>query len=302
MRYARLTPGQGFQPVNSFLYYLQRLVVSPRLRTLCIRAFRSWVRVRRGGGTAASAATSSQRQLLDTLRTDGYSSLGSLLTQVQCDDIHRYFADKQLTGRGDGASGYIISQAPSHARIAEYSLRDIVGCPHILELANDRRLLQLAASYIGCKPTISQLGLRWSFPVQETNSDLQTFHRDSEDWRYLKVLVYLTDVGAGDGPHVYVRGTHLTKASMRLRVQSDSEIARQYGEDKLIVATGSRGFGFAVDTAGIHKGSRPADKPRLMLQIQYSLFRSYAYVYEPQPYRGWPPFDRYINRLILAFP
>ena len=62
MRYARLTPGQGFQPVNSFLYYLQRLVVSPRLRSLCIRAFRSWVRMRRGGGTAASAATSSQRQ------------------------------------------------------------------------------------------------------------------------------------------------------------------------------------------------------------------------------------------------
>jgi hypothetical protein len=37
-----------------------------------------------------------------------------------------------------------------------------------------------------------------------------------------------------------------------------------------------------------------------MLQIQYSLFRSYAYVYEPEPYTGSLPFDRYINRLILT--
>lgn len=300
MRYARLTPGRGFQPVNSFLYYLQRLVVSRRVRQLCIGVFRKWIRVRRGRGAAVSS--SSQREILQTLDADGYASLGTLLTRSQCADIQRYFADKLLSGSGDGASGYTIGRIPPDARMGEYSLRDIVGSPHILELANNRRLLEMAASYIGCKPTISQLGLRWSFPKDGTRSDLQTFHRDSEDWRYLKVLIYLTDVGPNDGPHAYVRGTHKTRATMRLRVQSDNEIHEQYGSERVIVATGERGFGFAVDTAGVHKGSRPLDRPRLMLQIQYSLFRSYAYVYEPQPYKGWPPFDRYINRLILAYP
>lgn len=246
MRYARLTPGQGFRPVNCFFYYLQRIVVSPRLRGMCVRALRQWVRMRRGSGAASTTTT--QRHVLNTLHDDGYASLGSLLTDSQCEDIHGYFSDKLLTGRGDGTAGYTIGQVPSHARLAEYSLGDIVGSPHILELANNRKLLALAASYIGCKPTISQLGLRWSFPAQDTCSELQTFHRDSEDWRYIKVLVYLTDVGPGDGPHVYVRGTHKTRASIRLRMHSDSEITRQYGMDNLIVATGGRGFGFAVDT------------------------------------------------------
>lgn len=299
MRYARLTPGRGFRPVNSFLYYLQRIVVSPRLRGLCVQAFRQWVRVRRGG--SAAAATISQCKLVATIHDEGYVTLGTLLTNRQCDDIHRYFSDKILTGRGEGATGFTIAQVPANARLADYCLRDIVGSPHILDLANDRRLLELATSYIGCKPTISQLGLRWSFPTEGTRSDLQSFHRDSEDWRYFKVLVYLTDVGPCDGPHIYVQGSHKTKAPIRLRAHSDSEIIRQYGAERLIVATGQRGFGFAVDTAGVHKGSCPTENPRLMLQIQYSLFRSYAYLYEPQPYRGWPPFDRYINRLILAY-
>ena len=51
MRYARLTPGHGFKPANSFLYYLQRIIVSPPLRGLCVRMFRNWVRVRHGLST-----------------------------------------------------------------------------------------------------------------------------------------------------------------------------------------------------------------------------------------------------------
>jgi hypothetical protein len=300
MKYARLTPGHGFKPANSLLYYLQRLIVLPPLRGLCVRLFRNWVRVRQGISFHEPAPE--HRRLLDELHADGYVALGNVLTTRQCDEIQAYFADKVLTDRQDDTSTFTVAHAPPRARLAEYGLRDIVGCPHILALANDSRLLELAESYIGCKPTISQLGVRWSFPTPpapDRRSDLQTFHRDSEDWRYFKVLVYLTDVGQGDGPHVYVRGTHRTRAPMRLRLQSDREIDREYGTERLITATGSRGFAFAVDTAGVHKGAPPVDKPRLMLQIQYSLFRSYAYLYEPEPYTGALSFDRYINRLIV---
>ena len=298
MRYARLTPGHGFKPANSFFYYLQRIVVSPPLRGLCVRLFRQWVRVRQGASTATPPPA--QRQLLDCLHTEGYAALGHVLTRAQCDDIRHYFAPRTLTDRHDAASTFTLASVPASARLAEYSLSDIVHCPHLLALANDSRLLALATSYIGCKPTISQLGVRWSFPRPGLGSELQTFHRDSEDWRYFKVIVYLTDVGPGDGPHVYVRGTHKTRAPMRLHLQTDGEVSAQYGDERLIVAMGERGFGFAVDTAGVHKGAPPAQRPRLMLQIQYSLFRSYAYVYEPESHPGADTFDRYINRLILA--
>jgi hypothetical protein len=300
MKYARLTPGHGFKPANSLLYYLQRLIVAPPLRGLCVRLFRAWVRVRQG--ISAHDVTPEHRQLLGELHADGYVALGQVLTKDQCNEIHAYFADKVLTDRQDDRSTFTLAHVPPGTRLAEFGLHDIVACPHILALANDSRLLELAERYIGCKPTISQLGVRWSFPAPpapDRRSDLQTFHRDSEDWRYFKVLVYLTDVGAGDGPHVYVRGTHRTRAPVRLKIQSDGEVSREYGAERLITAMGERGFAFAVDTAGVHKGAPPVDKPRLMLQIQYSLFRSYAYLYEPQPYTGALSFDRYINRLIV---
>jgi hypothetical protein len=298
MKYARLTPGQGFKPANSFLYYLQRIIVSPPLRGLCVRMFRNWVRARHG--VSAPELAPAHRQLLDRLHAEGYAPLGHVLTRDQCADIHAYFADKTLTDRQDDTSRFTLAAVPPAARLAEYSLHDIIRCPHILALANDPALLELAESYIGCKPTISQLGVRWSFPIPGRRSDLQTFHRDSEDWRYFKVIVYLTDVGMEDGPHVYVRGTHKTRAPVRLKLQTDGEVSEEYGADRLITAVGERGFGFAVDTAGVHKGAPPVGTPRLMLQIQYSLFRSYAYVYEPEPYTGSLPFDRYINRLILT--
>ncbi|UGQ46194.1 phytanoyl-CoA dioxygenase family protein [Massilia endophytica] len=298
MRYARLTPGHGFKPSNSFLYYLQRIIVSPPLRGVCVKLFRQWVRVRQGVNNGRQSALRDQQ--LAALHAEGYVALGALFSREQCEDIQRYFADKVLTDRHDERTRFTIDAVPDTVRLGEYSLRDIVACPHILALANSETLLSLAERYIGCKPTISQLGVRWSFPKPDGRSDLQTFHRDSEDWRYFKVLVYLTDVGPGEGPHVYVRGTHRTRAPLRLHLQSDAEIDGMYGRDMLITAMGERGFGFAVDTAGVHKGAAPSAGRRLMLQIQYSLFRSYAYLYQPEPYHGALPLDRYINRLIVA--
>ena len=48
--------------------------------------------------------------------------------------------------------------------MANHRLEDMLACPHILQLANRRALLRLAARYLGCAPTLSALRLRWSFP------------------------------------------------------------------------------------------------------------------------------------------
>ena len=54
-----------------------------------------------------------------------------------------------------------------------------------------------------------------------------------------------------------------------------------------------------MDTRGIHKGMAPTGRPRLLLQIQYSLLPVYMYRYE-KPRRTAPEqLDRYINRLFV---
>jgi hypothetical protein len=302
MEYAQLTPGRRFAPLHSLLYYSQRVVTRPSLRRLVVRAISGVLRLRQGSGLALCAATAAEDASLLELSRIGYAPLGNLLAPEQCDDIRAFLENKLLIDRDRVRDGFPLAQSPAGVRVADYHLRDVLACPYILALANSPPLLGLAARYMGCKPTISALGLRWSFPLPGESSALQVFHRDSEDWRYLKVLVYLTDVDDDAGPHVYLHGSHLTQAPMRLKFYSDREIADAYGAEMLLTAIGRRGFCFAVDTAGIHKGTAPARQPRLMLQIQYSLLPSYAYRYAPEPYHGPLLLDPYVNRLIIRQP
>jgi hypothetical protein len=299
MEYAQLKPGRRFAPLQSMLYYSQRIVTYPSLRRLVVRVLSGAVRLRQGAGRELHAATGAEDAALADLRRSGYAPLGTVLDSGQCDDIRAWLADKLLTDRDRSRPGFTLAQRADAVRVADYHLRDVIACPHILALANSPQLLGLAARYMECRPTISALGLRWSFPVPGDDSALQAFHRDSEDWRYLKVLVYLTDVDDGAGPHVYLHGSHLTQAPVRLRFYTDSEISAAHGADQLLTATGSRGFCFAVDTAGIHKGTAPQLSARLMLQIQYSLLPSYAYRYTPEHYAGPLQLDPYVNRLIV---
>jgi hypothetical protein len=263
MEYTQLMPGRAFKPLHSLMYYTQRVITPRRLRKAVVRSLAGYLRVRHGMPEQDYSADTAHEKSLATLHADGHVL------------------------------------PPAGTRMAEYSLADTLACPHLLALANSAPLVRLAAHYIGCKPTISAIGLRWSYPQAGTGRGLQGFHRDCDDWRFVKVFVYLTDVDDAAGPHVYVSGTHKEHCSMRLQPYSDDEIARQYGRPRIASVTGPAGTGFAVDTCGIHKGLVPTQKPRLLLQIQYSLLPVYMYRYE-RPQRTAPSqLDRYINRLFV---
>jgi hypothetical protein len=218
---------------------------------------------------------------------------------LQLADIHRYLADKPMAPHGRSQPTFLAHQPPPGLRMAEYSLADTLACPHLLALANSAPLVRLAAHYIGCKPTISAIALRWSYPQAGAGSGLQGFHRDCDDWRFIKVFAYLTNVDEAAGPHVYISGTQNERCGMRLQAYSDDDIASRYGAARTSSVTGPAGTGFAVDTRGIHKGMAPTQKPRLLLQIQYSLLPVYMYRYEKPQRTGIEQLDGYINRLFV---
>jgi hypothetical protein len=111
-------------------------------------------------------------------------------------------------------------------------------------------------------------------------------------------MVYLTDVGPDAGPHVYVKGTHRQQAPVQLQGYTDACVHAANAPEQIVTVLGHSGSGFAVDTAGIHKGTVPTGQPRLLLQIQYSLLPTYFYAYEPARYDGTLVIDPYVNRLI----
>ena len=299
MNYAKLTPGEGFSPIRSLFYYSQRIVTIPALRRFLTQLIRAALCMFRHPSYSSAIVPAEQLLALKVLDSTGYVSLGKILNSSQCSDIHNYLRDKELSDRHNDTHKFRLADISDDVRLADYHLRDVVNCPHILEVANCPLLLRLAEQYIGCTPTISALGLRWSFPQQFGESPLQAFHRDADDWRFVKVMIYLTDVGLDEGPHMFVLGTHLTKATARLHFYSDDSIYDRHGRDGVVTAIGERGMAFAVDTAGIHKGNVPTRNARLMLQIQYSLLPNYSYSYCPEECESPSTFNKYINRLIV---
>ena len=299
MEYMQLLPGRAFKPLHTLMYYAQRVVTPRRLRKAVVSSLAGYLRVRHGMPERRQVADLEHEKTLAALHANGHVLLGELLTPSQLADIRAYLADKLVAPHGRSLPTFPAQQPPRGMRMAEYSLADTLACPHLLALANSAPLVRMAAHYIGCKPTISAIGLRWSYPQTGGGSGLQGFHRDCDDWRFIKLFVYLTDVDVAAGPHVYVSGTHQEHCNMRLQAYSDDEIGSRYGATRISSVTGPAGTGFAVDTLGIHKGMVPTQKPRLLLQVQYSLLPIYMYRYETPQRTSPEPVDNYINRLFV---
>ena len=253
--YARLTPGRGWQPLRAMLYYAHRVGVATPLG-----------RVLADGIAAALSAkhpVSSDLKgdpLLEQLRRDGYAVLPPLLSDEQIEEMLAFLAERKPVG---------------NAALADYELTDVVNCPQVMELANHPRLLALAGSYLGCAPTISTIGIRWSRPSRQT-ATVQSFHRDPDDWKMVKFFTYLTDVAEGTGPHVFIAGSHREKPPLYARRYSDEEVADKYGEKAFITIEGRRGTMFLADTSGVHKGAAALKGPRLMLEVGYTLLPVYC--------------------------
>ncbi|MFL6706618.1 MAG: hypothetical protein ACJ8HI_00260 [Massilia sp.] len=283
---------------NRAAFYLNRIVTARPARAVLVAAIRRYIAWRQRDRVLQAAPA--QQAAVEGLNAEGYTELGQLLSRDACQEIVDYLSNKKMQDRDIARAPYCLADAPESARLADFSLADTLKCPHILGLANSPLLLGMATQYIGCKPTLSSVVIRWSFPAEAGRSDLQRFHRDTDDWRFFKVMVYLTDVDEACGPHVYVKATHRDRQTIRQRFWRDEEIAEKYGDERLAVALGPKGTAFAVDTAGIHKGQAPERGRRLMLMLQYSLLPCYSVRKEPVEAPLPAGLDAYINRVLFA--
>jgi hypothetical protein len=155
-------------------------------------------------------------------------------------------------------------------------------CPAIREVAADPLLNWIALKYLGSVPKFLGVNLWWTYPVRPNREDqlkhAHFFHRDVDDFKFLKFFFYLTEVESGDGAHWLVSGSHRNppyihfKDRFLLRRFEDAEIEGFYDPAQVLEVVGGPGLGFAEDTLCIHKAASPSCKPRLILQLQFALF------------------------------
>lgn len=280
-------------------FYLHRHVGEPRLREIV--ADLAALGVRSVAGRAAGEASPATLANAAELARSGIVNLPDQVTRAEIDEIVGWLREREGSDPyTEGLGRFSVDARPAQARLLHYSVETVLACPHLVEIANRPGNLLLAQEHLGAKPTIYDMSVWWSFPADE-GKEAQLFHRDIDDLRFCKLFVYLSDVDEESGPHVYVPTSHRSSKSLEARRHTDEEVERAFGREAPRAMCGPAGTSFMANTFGFHKGLVPKSRPRLLLQIAYSLFPVLAYDYSFRaPVDPGFPYDRYVNRLFFG--
>lgn len=225
-------------------------------------------------------------QAAEALRTDGIYC-GLQLPEACRSEIVSFATSHPCYGGFNRAFAFLPDEHAAAERrydrrflVASY-LADIEDCPAVTALRSDPALTSLAAAYLHADPRPISTRLWWSFRSPGASDDemrhaaQNRFHSDINDWRSLKFFFYLTDVDESSGPHIFVRGTHWSRAlKHQLAIftgRTRDDIVETYGHDRLMTICGASGFGFAEDPFAFHTGTTVRCGRRLMLQIEYGV-------------------------------
>jgi hypothetical protein len=278
-------------------FYLQRRVLDPARRA----AIAGLLARRRPPANIAAPATA--RLAKDNLEGSGIHHLGAVLTPDQSSELRDHFSRRAVFDPYRPSHVEFLPHSPERhpdAHIAHHHPEDILAAPHLLDLANDPRMLDIAGAYLGCRPTIGYMACWWSYATAIGPQQAEFLHRDVDDWRFLKLFVYLSDVGAESGPHIYIRASGNDPRFLQLRRFDDADVIAGFGQDAVMTMTGKAGEAFFENTFGIHKGQPVAKGTRLIFQVVYSLS---TLPYSPRRPTSANPdpqrFDPWINRMYL---
>lgn len=273
---------------------------------------------------------------------NGCVGLGQLLSPAEVSEVVSYFEKcccyNAHVYRYSDRQCYNLAQASQYPFVS-YQIEDVLRAPYLLELANHPQIIATAAAYLGATPSFYSLNAWWSFGAKaDAENVTQGYHRDTDDFRFCSLFVYLTDVEEDGGDHQYFRQTHrpeLVEKFLEGTGFTEIEIAtgegsktvyvdldhlfNSYGyggdavyeklfEDRKTSFVGPAGSAFMTDPFGLHRGSPSLQGRRLAFWARYGLFDNNAYhgdVAKPleieidQAEFMATPRQKYINRLII---
>ncbi len=252
-------------------------------------------------GTAGILGSANQAEVDSLVRGIGSDGIVTLPRKLDRTTIHRIKNNLEAIEFECRLSKKLQSgvQADSNLEGAWWlhDLQKLAALSDIQSLALDPTILSIAQGVLGTMPIHVQSNAWWTFPVRQAPGEslvkmqqrnAQWFHQDMEFIDFVKVFVYLSDVGPENGPHVYVQGSandyeeKLPGVIVSRRV-SDEDIASAFGKDRVWAMTGEAGTILVANTRGYHKGAPVMAGHRLLLQFEYAASMYFNSVVPFQP-------------------
>jgi hypothetical protein len=149
-----------------------------------------------------------------------------------------------------------------------------------LKFAFSHELLSIIGEYLGSAPSFHEVSLWWG-KEGELSAGSPFFHLDSLDSSCIRLYMYLSDVGEGNGPFCVIPKKEslrfIRKTGYLGNSLSDKTVFKYLPLSSLRKLTGDAGSIFAIDsTRALHYGSRCIEGDRVVLIFTYSSYHNAA--------------------------
>ena len=190
------------------------------------------------------------------LKENGYLVIKNFLSRDEVEQI------KGITANLPGYNAHVPVHSDKVLRVYDsnypynvlsYSPEHFYKNSLIVNKMRDPKIISLAQSYFDCFPTIYSLNCWWHKYTNQVYGTQQN-HRDYDDFRFLAFFIYLSDIDASNGPHVFYPKTQNGEVS---------------DEKKMIL--GRAGTAVLADTYAIHRGQPLLRGERLLLWWRYGI-------------------------------
>jgi len=285
LRYA-LTGKNGRRAHSAMVYFF--CASGGRFNSWCSRWISAWqtpLPTPRPQGVLGDLGGAQGQAALAALRSKGYVTWEGALDAQTCDRLLAFAlatpaSVRPMDGQAQAAQATMARYDADHPLAVryDYPVDALLANADVQSLMADASLLWLAQAYLGARPRLDVMSMWWHtrFHDQPDSKAAQYYHFDLDRLKWLKVFIYLTDVGPQDGPHSFIEGSHVDQGIPQhflrrgyVRLQ-DEEVLAHYGKQREMRFVAPRGTVIIEDTRGLHKGSMVSGKDRLILQLQLS--------------------------------
>ncbi len=173
------------------------------------------------------------------------------------------------------------SRSPSHAgkHTLMATAEQLIAHPEIVYWGLSERILKIVECYLGLPVGYGALSFYYSV-ADGRDAGPRIWHRDKEDWRMVKVAVYLNDVDESGGPYQCIKpdtNKWLIETLPKYKGLTNSELEELLHKDPsdcLISCIGKAGTVVFTDTARCyHRGKPPSQTDRSAIFFHYFSYR-----------------------------
>ncbi len=240
-----------------------------------------------------------QQDILQRLRKDGYAVVPfnelvpdtSVWSELDA-EAARFTAETEagLEAEREGGEAALRRREGKEFLVRKYAYGVELGLEDPwLKLGYNRRLLDIANSYVGMWSKLEYVDLWYTPPIAgDERKSSQRWHRDFNDRHLLKAFLYLVDVDEETGPFEYVPGSAPGGDLDNLwpwrplgdNYPPEDELAEKTAE-RAVTFTAPKGTIIFCNTCGFHRGGFAKSKPRVLATVTYSSPASLASLTQP---------------------